>query len=127
MRLSYLDILEQCFHDKFRGYNKQEVDTFLHLIADDFKSMAEEIKEKDLLIKKLRDSNNKSESGDNPLSQITPEMLKEKAKKIIKLFTFQCKNSQNTIQNSTEWNFTRYIVGFVTFLVQIVALAVCAS
>ena len=83
MRLSYLDILEQCFHDKFRGYNKQEVDTFLHLIADDFKSMAEEIKEKDLLIKKLRDSNNKSESGDNPLSQITPEMLKEKAKKII--------------------------------------------
>ncbi|SVA20042.1 uncharacterized protein METZ01_LOCUS72896, partial [marine metagenome] len=27
MRLSYLDILEQCFHDKFRGYNKQEVDT----------------------------------------------------------------------------------------------------
>jgi len=53
MRLSYLDILEQCFHDKFRGYNKQEVDTFLHLIADDFKSMTEEIKEKDLLIKNL--------------------------------------------------------------------------
>ena len=50
MRLSYLDILEQCFHDKFRGYNKQEVDTFLHLIADDFKSMTEEIKEKEKLI-----------------------------------------------------------------------------
>ncbi len=80
MRLSYLDILEQCFHDKFRGYNKQEVDTFLHLIADDFKSMAEEIKEKDLLIKKLQDTNNQSGSGNNPLSQITPEMLKEKAK-----------------------------------------------
>ncbi|MFP6637636.1 MAG: DivIVA domain-containing protein [Nitrospinaceae bacterium] len=45
MRLTYLDILEQCFHDKFRGYNKQEVDTFLHLIADDFKSMAEETQE----------------------------------------------------------------------------------
>ena len=58
MRLSYLDILEQCFHDKFRGYNKQEVDTFLHLIADDIKSMTEEIKEKDLLIKKLQDTNN---------------------------------------------------------------------
>ena len=54
MRLSYLDILEQCFHDKFRGYNKQEVDTFLHLIADDFKAMTEEIKEKDLLIKKFK-------------------------------------------------------------------------
>ena len=50
MRLSYLDILEQCFHDKFRGYNKQEVDTFLHLVADDFKSMIEEIKEKEKLI-----------------------------------------------------------------------------
>jgi len=47
MRLTYLDILEQCFHDKFRGYNKQEVDTFLHLVADDFKSMAEDLKEKD--------------------------------------------------------------------------------
>jgi DivIVA domain-containing protein len=47
MRLTYLDILEQCFHDKFRGYNKQEVDTFLHLVADDFKSMAEDIKGKD--------------------------------------------------------------------------------
>ena len=54
MRLSYLDILEQCFHDKFRGYNKQEVDTFLRLIADDFKSMVEEIKYKDYEIKKLR-------------------------------------------------------------------------
>ena len=50
MRLSYLDILEQCFHDKFRGYNKQEVDTFLHLVADDFKSMSEEIKEKERII-----------------------------------------------------------------------------
>ncbi len=53
MRLSYLDILEQCFHDKFRGYNKQEVDTFLRLIADDFKSMVEEIKDKDYEIKSL--------------------------------------------------------------------------
>ena len=59
MRLSYLDILEQCFHDKFRGYNKQEVDTFLQLIANDFKSMVEEIKKdlietKDSEIKNLR-------------------------------------------------------------------------
>tara|TARA_B100000686_G_scaffold31941_1_gene33358 strand:+ start:138 stop:548 length:411 start_codon:yes stop_codon:yes gene_type:complete len=54
MRLSYLDILEQCFHDKFRGYNKQEVDTFLRLIADDFKSMVEEIKDQDSEIKNLR-------------------------------------------------------------------------
>ncbi len=43
MRLNHLDILEQVFRDKFRGYNKQEVDTFLHLVSEDFKSMADEI------------------------------------------------------------------------------------
>ena len=130
MRLSYLDILEQCFHDKFRGYNKQEVDTFLHLVADDFKSMSEEIKEKEklisekdekikeiqaelesrilkknstipteieeeladlrnqveeknLIIKEMQDAQSPSQNEDNPFSQITPEMLKKKAKKII--------------------------------------------
>ncbi len=128
MRLSYLDILEQCFHDKFRGYNKQEVDTFLHLVADDFKSMTAEIQEKakliaakddeikeiradlesrplendptlppeveeelaflkkqieekDQLIKEMQEG--QPENGDNPFSQLTPEMLKEKAKKIV--------------------------------------------
>lgn len=128
MRLSYLDILEQCFHEKFRGYSKQEVDTFLHLVADDFKSMSEEIKdqkkliaakdneikelisdletrpaepqippgteeelsglkkqvkEKDLLIKKLKDAQNQPENEARTFSQLTPEALKEKAKKII--------------------------------------------
>jgi cell division initiation protein len=130
MRLSYLDILEQCFHDKFRGYNKQEVDTFLHLIADDFKSMTEEIKEKEklisekdeevkeiqaelesrllekdstippeieeelanlrkqieekkLIIKEMQDAQSSSKHEDNPYSQLTPEMIKKKAKKII--------------------------------------------
>ncbi|MZH13344.1 MAG: DivIVA domain-containing protein [Nitrospinae bacterium] len=130
MRLSYLDILEQCFHDKFRGYNKQEVDTFLHLVADDFKSMSEEIKEKekiiaskdneikslltdlesrpvemdtfipqeveqelidlrkqveekDRFIKEMQEAQKHEENEDNPFSQLTPEMLKEKAKKIV--------------------------------------------
>ena len=130
MRLSYLDILEQCFHDKFRGYNKQEVDTFLHLVADDFKSMSEEIKEKekiiaskdneikslltdlesrpvemdtfipqeveeelidlrkqveekDRFIKEMQEAQKHEENGDNPFSQLTPEILKEKAKKIV--------------------------------------------
>lgn len=130
MRLSYLDILEQCFHDKFRGYNKQEVDTFLHLVADDFKSMSEEIKEKertltakdnqikaflnevesrpaemdknisqeveeklthlrkqieekDQLIKEMQESQRQGKNCDNPFSQLTPEMLKQKAKKIV--------------------------------------------
>ena len=102
MRLSYLDILEQCFHDKFRGYNKQEVDTFLHLIADDFKSMTEEIKEKDLLIKKLQDTNNKPEVENNPLSQLTPEMLKEKAKKIINAAKQQAEEHRQDAMTEAE-------------------------
>ena len=77
MRLSYLDILEQCFHDKFRGYNKQEVDTFLRLIADDFKSMIEEIKDKDSEIKNLR-----SALKSQPAEKDTSIAL-EKAKKIV--------------------------------------------
>ena len=77
MRLSYLDILEQCFHDKFRGYNKQEVDTFLRLIADDFKSMIEEIKDKDSEIKNLR-----SALKSQPAEKDTGIAL-EKAKKIV--------------------------------------------
>ena len=77
MRLTYLDILEQCFHDKFRGYNKQEVDTFLRLIADDFKSMAEEIKDKDSEIKNLL-----SALKSQPAEKDTGIAL-EKAKKIV--------------------------------------------
>ena len=77
MRLTHLDILEQCFHDKFRGYNKQEVDTFLRLIADDFKSMVEEIKDKDYEIKNLR-STMKSRPD-----EIDTSIATEKAKKIV--------------------------------------------
>ena len=77
MRLTHLDILEQCFHDKFRGYNKQEVDTFLRLIADDFKSMVEEIKDKDDEIKNLR-----STMKSRP-EEIDTSIATEKAKKIV--------------------------------------------
>ena len=77
MRLTHLDILEQCFHDKFRGYNKQEVDTFLRLIADDFKSMVEEIKDKDYEIKNLR-----STMKPRP-EEIDTSIATEKAKKIV--------------------------------------------
>ena len=130
MRLTYLDILEQCFHDKFRGYNKQEVDTFLHLVADDFKSMAEDIKgkdrqtdlkneeirelqqsqnelaqqqpetttspevegelrkqleEKNKLIQQMKTAAENQSNRNGAFSQLTPEMLKEKAKKIINI------------------------------------------
>ena len=77
MRLTHLDILEQCFHDKFRGYNKQEVDTFLRLIADDFKSMVEEIKDKDSEIKNLH-----STIKSRP-EEIDTSIATEKAKKIV--------------------------------------------
>jgi len=43
MRLTHLDILEQCFHEKFRGYHKKEVETFLHLVAEDYQEMHQEI------------------------------------------------------------------------------------
>ena len=50
MRFNHLDILEQCFRDKLFGYNKEDVDSFLHLVAEDFKEMAEEL---DQLKKKI--------------------------------------------------------------------------
>ena len=124
MRLTYLDILEQCFHNKFRGYNKQEVDTFLHLVADDFKALAEELKDKereiDLKIeenRKLRQNldrlqssqNNASEElkkkaeaqpdENNPLAQLTPEMIKEKARKI---FSAAKQHAEQTTANANK-------------------------
>jgi cell division initiation protein len=84
MRLNHLDILEQCFRDKFRGYNKEEVDAFLHLVSDDFREMAEEIQklkeelaEKDRLIESLKSSNGGSSVP------IDTEALKNKARQVI--------------------------------------------
>ena len=147
MRLSYLDILEQCFHDKFRGYNKQEVDTFLHLVADDFKAMTAEIKEqekrivakddeikelqadlesrplendftlppeveeeladlrkqvKDLLTKEMQDAQSPPENGDIRFSQLTPKMLKQKAKKIINAAKDQAEQYRQDATNEME-------------------------
>ena len=91
MRLNHLDILEQCFRDKLFGYNKDDVDTFLHLIANDFKEMTEEM---ELLKKKIAQSNQaieklKEEAAQNSkemkdeVPKITPDIIKEKAKRII--------------------------------------------
>lgn len=121
MRLNHLDILEQVFREKWRGYSKQEVETFLHLVADDFKEMSEEIEllnkklaYKEKTIKELSEAKKEDASGDvqDALRQIealkkqleekdrhieelrkstsgpvkvTPEMLKEKAKKVIQM------------------------------------------
>jgi cell division initiation protein len=91
MRLNHLDILEQCFRDKIFGYNKEDVDTFLHLVAEDFKEITEEL---DLLKKEInkknrdtdkfneQDTNKAGERKNDPI-EITPEIIKEKAKRII--------------------------------------------
>ena len=91
MRFNHLDILEQCFRDKIFGYHKEDVDNFLHLVAEDFKEMTEEL---DLLKKKIDQKNkyidkfneeagHKSKTTKNKPTEITPELIKEKAKKII--------------------------------------------
>ena len=85
MRLNHLDILEQCFRDKFFGYNKEDVDSFMHLVADDFKEMSNEI---DRLKKQVdrnnlttnikNEENHKSKITKNDAAGITPEAIKEK-------------------------------------------------
>ena len=91
MRFNHLDILEQCFRNRLFGYHKEDVDTFLHLVADDFKEITEEL---DLLNHKLAQSNenieklkgevanNSTKKNDETLN-ITPDIIKEKAKRII--------------------------------------------
>ena len=98
MRLKHLDILEQCFGGEFRGYNKQEVDTFLHLVADDFKEMSDEIENlkktnevKDGIIKDLE-----SQSGAG--SQFNEEILKDKARKIIREVREQAESHKKKAQ-----------------------------
>jgi cell division initiation protein len=90
MRLNHLDILEQCFRDKFRGYNKQEVDMFLHLVADDFKEMSEEIDslkrkiaKKNKTIKDLKSQPQTGAPNDSADPGIMPEALKEKARQVM--------------------------------------------
>lgn len=90
MRFTHLDILEQCFHEKFRGYSKQEVDTFLQLIADDFKDMEEEIENfktaigrKDERIRELQQTQSEKSNGNGPLGGVSPEVIGDKARRII--------------------------------------------
>ena len=91
MRFNHLDILEQCFRDKLFGYNKEDVDSFLHLVAEDFKEMAEEldqlkkiIDQKTLEAEKFNtEQNNNSERTNKNNLGITPDIIKEKAKRII--------------------------------------------
>lgn len=92
MRLDYHGILIQTFKDKFRGYDKEEVQTFLRLIANDFKAMEDEIKQLQVELES-RDQQNKTyrdsleRTHENTLAdfQFAPEALKEKTRKFLRL------------------------------------------
>jgi cell division initiation protein len=43
MRISPLDILQQKFKSKIKGYDSEEVEAFLNLVAEDYKKANEEI------------------------------------------------------------------------------------
>ena len=91
MRLNHLDILEQCFRNKLFGYNKEDVDIFLSLVADDFKEMTEELEllnkktaHNNLTIEELKDKAiQQSKEAKSEVQNITPDIIKEKAKRII--------------------------------------------
>ncbi|MEC7641639.1 MAG: DivIVA domain-containing protein [Nitrospinota bacterium] len=90
MRFTHLDILEQCFHEKFRGYNSQEVDTFLQLVANDFKEMEEEIENlkveiqnKNQQIENLEKAKPQTPKDPKALNGISAEAIAEKARGII--------------------------------------------
>lgn len=91
MRFSHLDILEQCFREKFRGYNKQEVDTFLQLVAYDFKDMGEENQRLKEELEQYKERVNQLQKNGHSNGRVNGnynaflEKVKEKATKIVTL------------------------------------------
>lgn len=85
MKLTYLDILEQCFHDKWKGYDKKEVDTFLHLVAEDFKELHEELDQLQSKVERQEKKISKLESANNGKASLSPDELRDKAKRVIQL------------------------------------------
>ena len=91
MRLNHLDILEQCFRNKLFGYNKEDVDTFLHLVASDFKEISEalellniELDHANQAIENLKEeARHKTNQANDKTQKITPDIIREKAKRII--------------------------------------------
>ena len=87
MRFSHLDILEQCFREKFRGYNKQEVDTFLQLVAYDFKDMDDENQRLKEELEQYKGRINQLQKNGNSNGNYNAFLgkVKEKATKIVTL------------------------------------------
>ena len=107
MKLTHLDILEQCFHEKFRGYNKDEVDTFLHLIAEDYKLMTEEVTKvksqltaKDRLLKEALKNQTKDPVGNGEPANLEPGFIKQRANNILSAARQQAEN--NIIKGQEE-------------------------
>ena len=95
MRFTYLDILEQCFHEKFRGYSKQEVDLFLQMVANDFKEMSDEIdllkrdleKNKTIITELELKLSSKQGTNDYPFipKEFLPDSVRQKAENILQM------------------------------------------
>ncbi len=71
MKLNEHDILEQRFKEKFRGYDPEEVHTFLKLVAEDFKEFHEQ----------LTDLKSRVEEKDHKISRLETQ-LKDVLKQI---------------------------------------------
>lgn len=90
MQLNHLDILEQCFHEKFRGYDCKEVDAFLNLVAEDYKHLEEEVDHlkkqlarKEHQVLELREKAHSNGRHSIPESRYSPDVLKAKAQAIV--------------------------------------------
>ena len=110
MRLNYHGILEQTFNDKLRGYNKEEVQTFLRLIANDFREMEKEIKQLQKELEK-KDQQNKTyqesleRTSEKTLAdlQFAPEALKEKARKFMRLAQEQATRYKKKVEKEVTF------------------------
>lgn len=109
MRFNHLDILEQCFREKFKGYSKQEVDTFLHLVAGDFKEMSDEIEQlkgeierKNRIMEKSEDLKSASPGTHEVNPRIASEFLKKKAKEVIRVARSHAENHKKKAERELD-------------------------
>ena len=109
MRLNHLDILEQCFREKFKGYSKQEVDTFLHLVADDFKDMSDEIEQlkrevaqKNRIIEKQKEKKSAEPEPPKFNPEITQDFLRKKAKEVIRVARSHAENHKKQAERELD-------------------------
>lgn len=69
MDLTPKDIQEKRFHEKFRGYNEEEVDVFLDSVADSYERIYRESQELKQRIRKLEERLNEAEGTESMLKR----------------------------------------------------------